>query len=125
MAWKNVQYQNGKMKTSEGGGSSSENYSTDEQVVGTWIDGTNIYKQTFMLNSDLDINANSWVDTAVSVTNKKYIINCTAFNAGGTFWGQLMASVDSGGSYVQIGNARATNIRIRCFTLWYTKTTDV
>ena len=47
MSWKNVQYQNGKMRTSEsGGGSSTHDYSTTEQVVGTWIDGKPVYEKT-------------------------------------------------------------------------------
>ena len=31
----------------KGGGGGSMNYSTDEQVVGTWIDGKPIYQKTF------------------------------------------------------------------------------
>lgn len=29
-----------------GGGSSSHNYSTNEQVIGTWIDGSTVYEKT-------------------------------------------------------------------------------
>lgn len=52
MAWKNVQYENGKMRTSEGGGGgSSHDYSTTEHVVGTWIDGKPLYEKTVDMGS--------------------------------------------------------------------------
>lgn len=34
-----------------GGGSSMHNYSTDEQVVGTWIDGSILYEKTITIAS--------------------------------------------------------------------------
>ena len=50
MAWKNVQYQDGKMRTSEGG-SSGHNYSATEQVIGTWINGKPVYEKTVNMGS--------------------------------------------------------------------------
>lgn len=106
-------------------GSSWHDYSTTEQVVGTWIDGKPLYEQTFNLSSEITIQANSWATTSVSNADKKAIINCIGFNSGGTFFGQLMASVDGDPNYVMIGNARpSTAIGIICFVLQYTKTTD-
>lgn len=94
--WKNVQYKDGKMRTSEGGGGGSatfaglddvnfsnlqngqvakynsttqkwensnesggsgHNYSTTEQVIGTWIDSKPLYEKTFefsALNNSAD-----------------------------------------------------------------------
>lgn len=34
-----------------GGGSSSHNYSTTEQVIGTWIDGKPLYEKTYVINA--------------------------------------------------------------------------
>lgn len=36
---------------SGGSGGSSHNYSTTEQIVGTWIDGSPVYEKTFNLTS--------------------------------------------------------------------------
>lgn len=46
MAWKNVQYENGKYKIGSGGGGSGHDYSTTEQVVGTWINSEPLYEKT-------------------------------------------------------------------------------
>lgn len=43
-------------------------YSTDEKVVGTWIDGSTIYERTYDLN-DLTLAANGWTDTAIALGN--------------------------------------------------------
>lgn len=45
MAWKNVKYKDGKYKTDNSGGGSGHDYSTSEQVIGTWIDGKPLYEK--------------------------------------------------------------------------------
>lgn len=45
-----------------GGGGSSHNYSLNEQVVGTWVDGSTVYEKTFVFTPtayDTDINVGS------------------------------------------------------------------
>lgn len=68
MDWKNVQYKDGKMRTSEGGGGgSSHDYSTTEQVIGTWTDGKTLYERTIN-----ETCANSSADqTIVNFTSER------------------------------------------------------
>ena len=56
---------------SGGSGSSGHNYSTDEQVVGTWIDGSTLYEKTIHVptmpnsgsqNIDTPSNVNRLID---------------------------------------------------------------
>lgn len=42
----NIEYAGG-----VGGGSSSHEYSTTEKVIGTWIDGSDVYEKTYVINS--------------------------------------------------------------------------
>lgn len=44
----------------QGGGGGSIDYSTDEVEVGTWIDGSKLYKRTFT-GLSIAMNADSWV----------------------------------------------------------------
>lgn len=77
MAWKNVQYQNGKMRTSEGGGGgSTHDYSTTEQVVGTWIDGKPLYEKVIVKNN-IEIQAD--VTIAHNISNIELVIDLKAF----------------------------------------------
>ena len=41
-------------------------YSTVEQVVGTWIDGSTLYERVFDLGSELDISRRNWTTTAIT-----------------------------------------------------------
>lgn len=58
MAWKDVQYENGKLRThTGGGGGSSHTYSTTEQVVGVWTDGKPLYEVTV---ENISLSHNAW-----------------------------------------------------------------
>lgn len=48
------------LELGSGGGSASEDYSTEEQVIGTWIDGKPLYKRCFLTNIPSQITAGSW-----------------------------------------------------------------
>ena len=65
-------YLNGKKLSGE-----PHNYSTDEQVVGTWIDGSTIYEKTYDLSSNPITIVMSWVTVATDPTVSK-IVNAIA-----------------------------------------------
>ena len=60
-----------------GGGSSWETYSTEEQRIGTWIDGKPLYRQVYNVRTPATVNTSS------SVTVAKYPNTCqfTKINA--------------------------------------------
>jgi hypothetical protein len=75
MAYKYVQYENGKFQTTdEGGGGGSLSYSTTEHEVGTWIDGSTIYEITIDLNGGLLYN-NIWNNWYIDGSYIDKIIN--------------------------------------------------
>lgn len=109
----------------EGGGSSTHTYSTDEQVVGTWIDGSVVYEKTLYYET-LSQYTSDWT-TLESNTNIDTIINMNynliAYN--GQRQSSLMHfAVQMNGTdlryYSTLGSGTATNVYI---TLRYTKTT--
>ena len=65
-----------------GGGSSSHNYSTTEQVIGTWIDGKPIYECTFYVASASLSSGEYAISTGLS--NIKKIINYSGFLSDGS-----------------------------------------
>ena len=64
-----------------GGGTSLDNYSTKEQVVGTWIDGKPIYRKTFQLETELAVNPvnSACSEIPIDITNVDRIINVMAY----------------------------------------------
>ena len=100
--------------------SANDIYSTNETVIGTWIDGKPIYRKVVILSSDQEITI-----TGTTVSHGiHYIdcpINCKAIYTGGAttdvFWANEKNST-SGNFYCAEGFEGNT------FIFEYTKTTD-
>lgn len=107
-----------------GGSENGHNYSTSEQVVGTWVDGKPVYETTYVFQSDVRINASSWEDTPIPNSGIKRIISCETSNLQGAFWQVLGAAIDTG-DYVRFFNGRSNNfIDVGVVVLRYMKTAD-
>ena len=93
------------------------NYSTDEQIVGTWIDGSTIYEKVIDFGSDTNISQTQWVPT--TLTGFSNIIQCSTVNTAGTYY-PLMASIQS--DYVNLLACRDGNpVAARYIIIRYTK----
>lgn len=99
----------------------SHHYSTDEQVVGTWIDGSTVYEKTFDLGSDTDISYNSWSLTTISLSSINRLVNIKGLNSDGTaFYGDLLGGNNNG--YLQLQTARnGQEVYVRYIIVEYTK----
>lgn len=174
MAWKNVQYENGKMRTSEGGGGGGSStfaglddvsfnniqngqvpkynsttqkwenadesgggewheYSTEEKVVGKWIDGKPLYEKTVYLSS-LSCDT-SWHSVAHNISNLKRVIDFCGIGMNGDGECFLMNSYRPSLTQGIVITITETNIRYMnnwqddnsmtaYVTIQYTKTTD-
>lgn len=71
---------------------STHNYSTEEQIVGTWVDGKPIYEKTYILNNKSLLKGNNIFDT---IENVKIIISKGRINDYSLPYGD-------GGEYVMI-----------------------
>lgn len=102
-------------------------YSTDEQIIGTWIDGKPIYRRTWNFTTPVTVNSNSWADTDISVASEyiNMIIGCDAVSDAGAKWNFISATTDlATTTYVRLLNIRNTGVYVKYLTLEYTKTTD-
>ncbi len=62
-------------------GQFAHHYSTDEQIVGTWIDGSTLYEKT--QNGGITISANdTWYDTVFTGVGKVISFNCSLLRDG-------------------------------------------
>lgn len=111
------------------GGSIFHNYSTEEKVVGKWIDGETLYEKT--INVDLSTQHSSSYNPEHGIPNVNQILNIDGFV---TKDGHGYDSINSyaspswfiyvgcGTKYLDIINAGV--IGTAYLTLQYTKTTD-
>ena len=65
-------------------------YSTNEQIVGTWIDGSPVYEKTLIFNNKLVTNDNSTCELVHGISNLgtvSFIVGAYYdFTSGGTAW---------------------------------------
>ena len=103
------------------GGSSMHNYSTDEHVVGTWIDGSTLYEKTYDLGSNTNVSNDSWQSSGITISGLSMIIDCKGTNSSGTFY-DLMAYHTSGAINILSGRNGSGNVAsVRWLTFQYTK----
>ena len=96
-------------------------YSTTEQVVGTWIDGSTVYEKTIVLSSELTINANAWGVTSEPSSGISSLIDMVVLSSTGTVY-LAYGAIDTR-DYIRIYNVRSNaEIRIKTFIIRYTKT---
>lgn len=121
-----------------GGGGSGHNYSLNEQVVGTWVDGSTIYEKTFIFTPtayDMDIDVSSLnIDKLIkregsfsrqatsTIIQQKAIEYRTETNSNPSYG--IMAELRNTNIHINIsGYTYAQILEIR-LTIQYTKTTS-
>jgi hypothetical protein len=99
-------------------------YSTDEKVIGTWIDGKTLYERTFTFSSALSIPSNTWTLTDIDSTNIEKIVYCMGLHSDGTCYAFIGADpTQSSHTKVGVWSARNTITSLYGMILQYTKTT--
>lgn len=107
-------------------------YSTEEHVVGKWIDGRNVYEKTFLLSKPLSISTANWTESSISISqyNFREIMDCKAFVRVNGFMVtvySVLASVNTAAfsnlAFISTRNVVSTD-SIDVIILQYTKTTD-
>ena len=116
---------NGVLEWIEQSGGGGVNYSTEEQEIGTWIDGRTIYKKTWVFSEGVSINSRSWADTPISTSESGIdtIISCEGISDAGAIWDFLGVTTDNATTeYVRLLNVRYdAGIVIKYLTLCYIK----
>ena len=96
----------------------SHDYSTDEQVVGTWIDGSTIYEKTYELSSELQISNTAWTSTSITMTGIDKILGVEIYGAS-NYQGSGLANISN--STLQLQTTRNATAYCKYFTIKYTK----
>lgn len=80
-------------------------YSTTEQIVGKWIDGTSdVYEITINLTTPITIHYNAWTSTTIDSSDMDIIINCRGISESGVPSADVIASTDN--DYIECQTAR-------------------
>ena len=105
-----------------------ESYSTEEQVIGQWIDGKPLYRKVYKLPTNFVIRANTWTNTGIPSTDKEIIINSMVLRVINGEETDHFSDVNAGqwnGTLQVIRNTNQLNMYNDGYIiLEYTKTTD-
>lgn len=91
----------------QSGGGSGNDYSTTETAIGTWIDGSTLYRKVTKLTGTINLSANSWAGTGISAANMNQLVNCILLNDSPAF---LVVSATIQSNAISINSPRAFNI---------------
>ena len=99
-----------------------ENYSTDEKVVGKWINNKPIYRKVIEVGS-LTVNSGSWIESSIPCPiNIENIISGKFINDDASLGTHLARNSKSTFNYQILGNYN--QYIIKYLIVEYTKTTD-
>ena len=102
-------------------GGSGYNYTTDEQIVGTYL-GKTLYQKTYVFDSSFTVGSNTWTNTPIPNTNIDSIVDVIAYYSGSVF--KYFGANRDVGNHVQFIQTRNSAQIIDKATIQYTKNTD-
>jgi len=99
-------------------------YSTQEQIVGTWIDGSTVYERVIDLGSDIQVSYESWTLTNISLSGITRLISISGlFSGGNAYYGDIMGGINNG--KLQLQTSRNTSyVEVRYLVFRYVKTSS-
>lgn len=111
---------------SGGSGSPKHKYSTEEQIVGEWIDGKPIYEKSFMTSKQTNTSTSVWVNfDEVVDENMLCVIDVELYYKFGDRWCQYIPTqVSDDNGHVSILCQTSTQRTILMYTVRYLKSTD-
>lgn len=104
------------------GARTTEIYSTDEIVIGKWIDGKPIYRKTFN-NLNVSLVKGNWTHTGVIINNINMVIGCKYYVVNNAIL-MYPVAVTLNNNEIDIANYNESSRVISALIVEYTKTTD-
>ena len=77
-------------------------YSTDEQVVGTWVDGSTLYQKVIEYTTPFNISHDSWYISTESYSDVNLIVNAWCINSNGAIYNGIIVVIEN--NKLVIGN---------------------
>lgn len=104
-------------------GTLAHHYSTEEHIIGTWIDGKPLYERVFDLGADVVVDYSAFTNTTINASQMKVLVDALGIYSTGATKYSLMANISNNIIRLQTDrNGAAASVRY--VILQYTKTTD-
>lgn len=96
------------------------NYSTEEQRIGTWIDGKPLYQKTYECSEVVPYN--SWTKSSILAPSNVARLISSQATTETSVMNYISCSFEDG--YILLRNDRNDAVTVKSITIKYTKTTD-
>lgn len=102
-------------------------YSTTEQLIGFWIDGSPLYERVIELSSDVSLSANTWSSGITISTENINVIKAESFYFSSTenvvdFWGFIASQTNpSDHTQIRLYNSRDVSCLVNVLIIQYIK----
>ena len=84
-------------------------YSTDERVVGKWIDGGDVYEKVINFTNAIAATTGEWTDTGAKIEGATQIIDISAlWSTNGVCWGMIGGRINDTSKNIDVVSARPT-----------------
>ena len=100
--------------------SRENNYSTEEQRIGTWIDGKPLYQKTYECSEVVPYN--SWTKSSILAPSNVARLISSQATTEISVMNYISCSFEDG--YILLRNDRNDAVTVKSITIQYTKTTD-
>lgn len=97
-------------------------YSETEKKIGTWIDGSTLYRKVIDLGENINISNSQWTSSGTTITNLDKIVYVGSINSSGTFY--PLQAYHTNGAINLMACRDGNPATSRWLILEYTKTTD-
>ena len=97
-------------------------YSTNEQVVGTWIDGSTICERTYTYPTPISLPNTDWYTTDIPNSDKSIILSAISISAAGMYF-PLGCTRDSG-TTLKVFNLRTSTVACSALVIRYVKSSS-
>ena len=84
-------------------------YSTDERVVGKWIDGSDVYEKVINFTNAIAATTGEWTDTGAKIEGATQIIDISAlWETNGVCWEMVGGRINDTSKNIDVVSARPT-----------------
>ena len=98
---------------------SVEPYNVNESIIGTWLDGSPIYRSVIILDNVIELTSNNWITINFDTSNIATIVNTSVIGDDGTLW--MTTSANCSQSQLRLNNNRASSIYAKTIVIEYVK----
>lgn len=103
-----------------------ENYSTEEQIIGTWINDKPLYRKVVKYDSTFTVARDTWTNSGIKIDDVDVIISSKVFGGSYGVYSDIQSSINGtvGVPSGSLAIYSTTILYFDCLIIEYTKTTD-